>query len=95
LQRLGTLAYLNSNTDGNSAEGIGAAPATPATAVEENDDRPSATQYWEQAASLCQDHLGGLWALLLPHDPPGLWEQLQVRGGGAIAGRITAERRSS
>merc|ERR1711865_115637 len=41
-------------------------------------DTSAASQYFKQSIELCQKYLRGGWAFLLAHDPPGLWENLEV-----------------
>jgi hypothetical protein len=36
-----------------------------------------ATARFRESLALCTEHLGGCWAFLLAHDPPGLWEMLE------------------
>ena len=41
-------------------------------------DRDAGLQHFRDSLSICAEHLGGSWAFLLSHDPPGLWELLEA-----------------
>ena len=55
-------------------------------------DRQGGVNYFRKSLDLCSQHLGGSWAFLLSHDPPGLFEQLQneekLLGNEEVLGRL-------
>jgi len=61
-QRLGVIALLGA----------------PASAEAQAEAQAEARGQFQESLALCRTHLGGHWAFLLQHDPPGLFEALQV-----------------
>jgi hypothetical protein len=42
-----------------------------------NSEHTRSQELFKESLALCTEHLGGNWAFLLSHDPPGLWEHLE------------------
>ena len=58
-------------------------------------NRDKGMELFRDSLELCEKHLGGGWAFLLSHDPPGLFDQLEneqkLLGNDEVLGRVMCD----